>query len=987
MKVATFDAAGRRRCGRSPTSGTASPTSTPATASATSTSWSTTRPARVFEIRFAAHRRDPRAASRTAGFVEVETPVLHPIPGGAAATAVRHPPQRARHRPRTCASRPSCYLKRLVVGGFERVFEIGRVFRNEGLSTRHNPEFTMLELYEAYADYRDMMALTEELVAHVAARAAIGTTDASARTAATLDLAPPWRAGARCSSSIEEHAGVDVAPVACRSTSSQRSRDELERRRTSRAGARASSMLEIYEKTTEAELVGPVFVIDYPREVSPLARDAPRRPDAGRAVRGDRRSAASSANAFSELNDPDDQRRRFEAQARLEAAGDDEAMASTRTTSGPSSTGCRRPAGSASASTGWSCCSPTCPRIREVILFPHLRPETATTSRDRGAWRGQLMRVLVTGMGGELGTRVAQLLEERDRGRRDRRRRLRAARAAGCAAASSAASTRATARSSPTFVTEFAPERRRALRRLRARRRASTPRVGRASAPRPARSPRSAPRRAPARSSASSCAAGSRSTAAAAASRVGARRGRAARADDAVRPHRCLEVEALAVEPRAPPRRSRSPSLRLRADRRLARAEPARPPAAAARRAGARARRPAVPLLHQEDAARAMVAALVRGADGPLNVVGPGAASAVAGGAPRRAHPVAGGRARAGAGARRVAELAGAPRAAARRSSCSAKGRTGRRVPRRSRCSGSATMRPTQEVLHRAVRVGEGHAAARGRARGGRREHARPEAASLPIYGIDTDRVLSDRHPSPRPPAVRGRYAVDPFGADPQLMDLLAPLVGRDPRRGRARRAAARRRGPALLVVEPRPRRRRAVVLGLAARCARTGRRLRVIGAPDVPGPRRPACASSARRLPTRRPRRAAARRARRRARRSARPGCAPAPAAAAVPLLVATLGYPVIPSRSGRAGRSACRSGPGGSSSASRCSRRAGTAVRRPAAPRPSWPKQVARRASRSCSLDGRTRDMAATTCRADDGVDDRLRRLRASATARRCS
>ena len=254
------------------------------------------------------------------GFVEVETPVLHPIPGGALARPfVTH--HNALDVDLYLRIAPELYLKRLVVGGYEKVFEIGRVFRNEGLSPRHNPEFTMLELYQAYADYTDMMALIEELVSGVA-KELLGTTSLT-YAGRPLELAAPWRR-ATMTELIAEHAGVVV--------DLDRPIDEL-RHVATRVGVEVKDswgpgklLLEIYEKTTESELWGPVFVIDYPKEVSPLARDHRSKPGfverfepivAGREL----------GNAFSELVDPDEQRVRFEAQALARASGDDEAMA------------------------------------------------------------------------------------------------------------------------------------------------------------------------------------------------------------------------------------------------------------------------------------------------------------------------------------------------------------------------------------------------------------------------------------------------------------------------------------------------------------------------------------------------------------------------------------------------------------------------------------------------------------------------------------
>ena len=253
------------------------------------------------------------------GFVEVETPVFHPILGGAHARPfITH--HNALDVDLYLRVAPELYLKRLVVGGFEKVFEIARVFRNEGLSTRHNPEFTMLELYQAYADYTDMMALVEELVSGLA-QELLGTTDL-VYGGRSLSLGAPWQR-ATMTDLIALHVGVEVdldTPLA-----------ELRRIATG-AGVPVDEswgpgklILEIYEKTTESELWGPIFVMDYPKEVSPLARDHRSRPGwverfepivAGREL----------GNAFSELTDPDEQRARFEDQARAGAAGDEEAM-------------------------------------------------------------------------------------------------------------------------------------------------------------------------------------------------------------------------------------------------------------------------------------------------------------------------------------------------------------------------------------------------------------------------------------------------------------------------------------------------------------------------------------------------------------------------------------------------------------------------------------------------------------------------------------
>ncbi len=302
------------------------------------------------------------------GFIEVETPIFHPIPGGALARpfTTHH---NALDMELFLRIAPELYLKRLTVGGFERVFEIGRVFRNEGLSTRHNPEFTMLELYQAYGDYHDMMALTEELVAHLATELH-GTTKLT-YGGRDLDLTPPWRR-ATLSELVEEHAGVHVdirMPI-----------DDLRRVATEHGvevdddAGPGKILLEIYEKTTEAELWDPVFVMDYPKEVSPLARDHRELADmverfepivAGREL----------GNAFSELVDPDEQRARFEAQAARKDAGDDEAMVVDEDYVRALEYGLPPTGGLGIGIDRLVMLLTDSPSIRDVILFPTLRPE------------------------------------------------------------------------------------------------------------------------------------------------------------------------------------------------------------------------------------------------------------------------------------------------------------------------------------------------------------------------------------------------------------------------------------------------------------------------------------------------------------------------------------------------------------------------------------------------------------------------------------
>jgi len=302
------------------------------------------------------------------GFIEVETPVFHPIPGGALAK-----PFTTHHNALDLdlylRIAPELYLKRLTVAGFERVFELARVFRNEGLSTRHNPEFTMLELYQAYGDYHDAMALTEELVAHLAMELH-GTTKLT-YDGRELDLAPPWRR-ASLTDLVEEHAGVRV-DVRMPLDELRRIADELGVEVNDDYGP-GKLVLEIYEKTTEAELWGPVFVVDYPKEVSPLARDHRELPDMVERFEGIV-AGRELCNAFSELVDPDEQRARFEEQARRKAAGDDEAMVVDEDYLRALEYGLPPTAGLGIGMDRLVMLLTDTHSIRDVVLFPTLRPE------------------------------------------------------------------------------------------------------------------------------------------------------------------------------------------------------------------------------------------------------------------------------------------------------------------------------------------------------------------------------------------------------------------------------------------------------------------------------------------------------------------------------------------------------------------------------------------------------------------------------------
>jgi lysyl-tRNA synthetase class 2 len=229
------------------------------------------------------------------GFLEVETPILQPLYGGALARPfTTH--YNALDRDFFLRIADELYLKRLIVGGLERVYEIGKDFRNEGLSPKHNPEFTMLEWYEAYADYEDIAARLEELVAFVADEVGYD---------GPVDFSPPWRR-VTLRDAIKEKTGVDIAT------------DEVPGE-----GTWAKRVDALLSKQVEPDLLNPTFVLDYPKELSPFAKD--HRSEEGLVERFECFAAGMEfANAFTELNDPDEQRARFEQQRVDQAAGDEE---------------------------------------------------------------------------------------------------------------------------------------------------------------------------------------------------------------------------------------------------------------------------------------------------------------------------------------------------------------------------------------------------------------------------------------------------------------------------------------------------------------------------------------------------------------------------------------------------------------------------------------------------------------------------------------
>jgi lysyl-tRNA synthetase class 2 len=271
----------------------------------------------VFERR-AALVRAMRRFLDGRGFLEVETPILQPLYGGASARpfATRYHALDADFYLRIA---DELYLKRLIVGGCERVYEIGKDFRNEGMDRLHNPEFTMLESYQAYVDYLDVLEMTQQLVVEVV-REVTGGLEVEAK-GHRIDLTPPWRR-VRFADLILEHAGVDLRRADEASLAGELRARGVE---PDQAGGRGRLIDQLFRVAVESKLEAPVFILDFPIEMSPLAK--PKRGDPEFAERFELFVGGYElANAFSELNDPDEQRRRFEAQAALRAAGDDEAQ-------------------------------------------------------------------------------------------------------------------------------------------------------------------------------------------------------------------------------------------------------------------------------------------------------------------------------------------------------------------------------------------------------------------------------------------------------------------------------------------------------------------------------------------------------------------------------------------------------------------------------------------------------------------------------------
>ena len=301
--------------------------------------------------------------------LEVETPMMHPIPGGASARPfVTH--HNALDMPLYLRIAPELYLKKLVVGGFERVFEMNRNFRNEGMSPRHNPEFTMMEFYAAYWEYHQLMDFTEQLLRH-AARDALGS-EVFEYQGRALDLSQPFDRLTMVEAIIKYRPQYTLAQL----SDADWLRQKLAAMKVELKPGMGLGTLQLlmFEETVEAELWNPTFIIDYPAEISPLARSSNDNPEiterfelfiVGREI----------ANGFSELNDPEDQAERFLAQAKAKDAGDEEAMYYDADFIRALEYGLPPTGGCGIGIDRLVMLLTDSANIRDVILFPQMRPE------------------------------------------------------------------------------------------------------------------------------------------------------------------------------------------------------------------------------------------------------------------------------------------------------------------------------------------------------------------------------------------------------------------------------------------------------------------------------------------------------------------------------------------------------------------------------------------------------------------------------------
>lgn len=303
-------------------------------------------------------------------FFEVETPMMHPIVGGATAKPfITH--HNALDMPLFLRIAPELYLKRLVVGGFERIFEINRNFRNEGLSTRHNPEFTMIEWYNAYNDYHGLMDMIQEMLQKIASK--LYGEHVLAFNGNSIDLSGTWPR-LTMQQAIEKYSDVTEEMI------SDRDKAETQARKIGinpqKSWGKGKIIMEIFEELVEHKLINPTFIIDYPKEVSPLAKskkDDPETTERFELFVG----GFELANGFNELNDPIDQKERFEKQVAAKEAGDEEACMMDTDYIRALEYGLPPTAGAGLGIDRLVMLFTDSPSIRDVVLFPHMRPEDA----------------------------------------------------------------------------------------------------------------------------------------------------------------------------------------------------------------------------------------------------------------------------------------------------------------------------------------------------------------------------------------------------------------------------------------------------------------------------------------------------------------------------------------------------------------------------------------------------------------------------------
>jgi lysyl-tRNA synthetase class 2 len=301
-------------------------------------------------------------------FLEVETPMMHPVAGGATAKPfITH--HNALDMTLYLRIAPELYLKRLVVGGFERVFEINRNFRNEGISTRHNPEFTMIEWYMAYANYHDLMDMTEKLITSLANK--ILNTDKITFAEKEIDLKSPWPR-LTLEDAIEKYTDIKRSDI--NTFDKAKAVAKSKGIKVEDGWGRGKIVLEIFEAFVEDKLINPTFIIDYPKEVSPLAKSNFENPEV--TERFELFIAGFEiANGFNELNDPIDQFERFEKQVEAKNRGDEEASMMDKDYVRALEYGLPPTAGEGLGVDRLVMLLTNKQSIREVILFPHLRPE------------------------------------------------------------------------------------------------------------------------------------------------------------------------------------------------------------------------------------------------------------------------------------------------------------------------------------------------------------------------------------------------------------------------------------------------------------------------------------------------------------------------------------------------------------------------------------------------------------------------------------